>query len=176
MLKLAAVVCVLAGAARGEDEKPDPLAAMNWIVGDWTGVGEGQPGVSSSQRHATRIQGGKFIMVEGTSVYPKQEKNPKGEVHTSIDIWSFDRARAVFVMRQFDSLGFVSTYVQDKAASTPERLVLASEHLENVPTGWTARYSYIATARDEYQEIFELSTDATGFKPYVTGKFLRTNP
>lgn len=171
-LILAMVGSLLAATASAADKKKDPLEAMSWIVGDWTGIGEGQPGASASERHAERTQNGHFIMIEGRSVYPKQEKNKTGETHSSIDIWSFDQARDVLVLRQFDSLGFASTYVQDKAASTKGRIVLVSEYLQNVPAGWTARYTYTFTAPDEYHELLELN-GGEGLKPYVSGKFLR---
>jgi hypothetical protein len=161
-----------AGVASARDAKNDKLAAISWLVGDWAGVSEGQPGVSASSRHAKRVHNGKFIMIEGRSVYPKQEKNKSGEVHTSTDIWSFDKQRNLIVMRQFDNLGFVSTYVQDRAASKDGRLVLVSEHLENVPKGWKARYTYSYNAPNEYHERFELDS-GKGFELYVLGSRLR---
>ena len=150
---------------------PDRLAAIAWLVGDWTGVGEGRPGISASSRHAQRFNG-HFIRVEARSVYPRQESNPSGDVHTSLDIWSFDRRRNLLVMRQFDSLGFVTTYVQDQAASTGGRLVLVSEQMENVPAGWRARYTFEQPAPNEYRELFELDS-GTGYQRYVSNRFLR---
>ena len=153
--------------------KADPLAAVAPLVGDWTGVGEGEPGTSAAARHTERVHEGHFIRVEGRSVYPKQEKNKTGEAHTSTDLWSFDQARKLLVLRQFDSLGFVSTYVQDKAASRDGHVVLVSESLENVPAGWRARYTYDFIARDEYREHFELDPNGKGFQTYVSGRYLR---
>ena len=151
---------------------PDRLAAIAWLVGDWGGVGEGQPGTSGSTRHAQRIQNGRFISVESRSVYPKQERNGSGDIHTSLDVWSFDRRRNLLIMRQFDSLGFASTYVQDRAASADGRLVLVSEHMENVPPGWRARYTYQHAAPDEYTELFELDS-GSGYQRYVFNRLLR---
>lgn len=159
------------GAARATPARADPLAAIAWLIGDWTGIGEGQPGTSASSRHSARMHNGHFIRVEGRSVYPRQEANPNGEVHTSLDVWSFDQRRNLLVMRQFDSLGFVSTYVQDRAASTEGRLVLISESLENVPAGWRARYTYEHAAPTEYRELFELDS-GRGYERYVYGRFL----
>ena len=76
-------------------------------------------------------------------------------------------------MRQFDSLGFVSTYVQDVAASTGGRIVMVSEQLENVPAGWRARYTYEHPAPDEYRELFELDA-GRGLQTYVASRFVRT--
>lgn len=155
--------------------RADPLAAISWLVGNWTGVGEGQPGTSASLRRTERMHEGRFIRVEARSEYPPQGTNPTGEVHTSTDVWSFDRRRNLLVMRQFDSLGFVLTYVQDRAASTNGRVVLVSEHLENVPTGWRTRYTYEHAAPDEYQELFELDT-GHGYERYVSSRFRRAEP
>lgn len=167
------LLTLAAGTASARDvAENDKLAAISWLVGDWAGVGEGQPGASASTRHSIRAQNNNFIMIEGRSVYPKQEKNNSGEIHTSIDFWSYDRQRKLFVLRQFDSLGFASTYVQDRAASINGRIVLVSEHLENVPAGWKARYTYTYRAPNEYQELFELDA-GKGLELYVSGKFIR---
>lgn len=170
---LAILVLALAPApAAARDAAADRLAAISWLVGDWAGVGEGHGGVSAGTRRAVRVQNGHFIKVEGRSVYPKQDKNGSGEIHGSIDIWSYDRKRGLLIMRQFDSLGFASTFAQDRAASTAGRLVLVSEHIENVPPGWKTRYTYTYRAPDEYHELFELDT-GKGLEPYVSSRFLR---
>jgi hypothetical protein len=174
-MKLAFLISTLLAAApiaAAATPLDDRLSAISWLVGDWTGIGQGQPGTSASSRHNEPIHNAHFIRVEGRSVYPRQEGNPSGEVHTSTDIWSFDRRRNLLVMRQFDSLGFVSTYVQDREASTNGRLVLVSEHLENVPAGWRARYTYEHTGADDYHELFELDS-GSGYERYVDGRFLR---
>ncbi|MGZ8348060.1 MAG: hypothetical protein ACXWUP_13205 [Allosphingosinicella sp.] len=172
-LAILILLCALApGGASAAPASADPLAAISWLVGNWAGVGEGQPGTSTSSRHAERIHDNHFIRVEARSVYPAQQANPSGEVHTSLDLWSFDRRRDRLVMRQFDSLGFVSTYVQDRAASVDSRLVLVSEGLENVPTGWRARYTYEHVGSGEYRELFELDS-GRGYELYVFGRFHR---
>ena len=163
----------LALSAASAQPAADRLAPVAWLVGQWEGVGEGQPGRSASTRQAERLHGSRFLMVRGRSVYPKQEANRSGDVHGQLDIWSFDRARGLLVMRQFDTLGFVSTYVQDRAASVDGRIVLVSEHMENVPAGWRARYTFSHPAPDEYHELFELDS-GSGFQTYVSNRFLRT--
>jgi hypothetical protein len=160
----------LLGAA---EPKVDGLAELRWLIGEWRGVGEGDPGTSGSERHVDSFLDGQFIRATGRSVYPKQDKNPKGEIHEELDVWSFDRARSVIVLRQFDTLGFVGTYVLDKASSTADRWVLTAESLENVPKGWKARYTITRKSSDEYHEQLELDPDGKGFKPYVKNRFLK---
>lgn len=159
-------------AALARDGETDRLAAITWLVGHWAGVGKGHGGDSAATRHAVRTQNGHFIRIEARSVYPKQDRNKSGEIHSSLDLWSYDRRRERLVMRQFDSMGFVSTFVEDRAASTAGRLVLDSEHIENVPPGWKTRYTYTYRAPNEYEELFELDT-GKGLEPYVTSTFLR---
>lgn len=151
--------------------EPTGLARLDWILGDWKGEGHGDPGDSSSERHAQKILNGKFVQVAGRSVYEKQEKNPKGEIHEQTDVWSYDRSRKTLTLRQFDSLGFATTYVLDAAVSDSGRWVLNGEVLENVPRGWKARYIYTLTSASQYEETLELDTDGKGFKPYVTNVF-----
>jgi hypothetical protein len=173
LIFLLAMLGLAPSVAAAQAPAVDRLAPVAWLVGQWEGVGEGQPGTSASTRQAERLHGQRFIMIRGRSVYPRQEVNRSGDVHGQLDIWSFDRARNLLVMRQFDTLGFVSTYVQDRAASVEGGIVLISEQMENVPAGWRARYTFTHPAPDEYHELFELDS-GSGYQRYVFNRFLRT--
>ncbi|HEU5137675.1 MAG TPA: hypothetical protein VFU13_21210 [Steroidobacteraceae bacterium] len=168
-----AFLIALSTLLHAAEPKADGLAELRWLVGEWRGVGEGDPGTSGSERHIDSFLDGKYIRASGRSVYPRQEKNPKGEIHEELDVWSFDRARSAIVFRQFDTLGFVGTYVHDKASSSADRWVLTAELLENVPKDWKARYIITRKSNDEYHEQLELDPDGKGFKPYVTNRFLK---
>jgi hypothetical protein len=174
LLSICALWCTAASPAAEPVE--DGLADLRWMEGEWRGIGEGEPGSSGSERHVDSYLGNKYIRATGRSVYPKQDKNLGGEVHSQLNLWSFDRARGVVVMREFDTLGFVCTYVLDKAASAPDRWVLVAESLENVPKGWKARYVVTRKSADEFHEMLELDPDGKGFKPYVTNRFLKVSP
>jgi hypothetical protein len=152
---------------------PSGLQDLQWLIGDWKGTGEGDPGTSSSERHIASFLDGKYLRVDGRSVYEKQPKNPEGDIHGELGLWSYDRSRQTLVLREFDTLGFVSTYVLDAAASKPDHWVLVAESLVNVPQGWKARYLYTRVSSEEYQEVLELDPDGKGFKPYVTNRFRR---
>jgi hypothetical protein len=164
---------LLLASTHAAEPKVDGLAELKWLVGEWRGVGQGDPGTSGSERHVDSYLDGKYLRAQGRSVYPKQEKNPKGEIHAELDLWSYDKARNSIVLRQFDTLGFVVTYVIDKPASGPDRWVLVAESLENVPKGWKARYVITRKSQDEYHETLELDPDGKGFQPYVSNRFLK---
>jgi hypothetical protein len=161
------------GVAAKEPPKPDALARLHWLQGHWVGTGEGEPGTSATEREIACVLDCKYLRVDGRSVYPRQEKNQKGEIHASMDMWSHDRARDRLILRTFDTLGFVTTYVEDPAAGKDDTLVLVAEHLENVPAGWKARYTYTFVAPDEFQELFELDPGGKGYETYVRNRFLR---
>ena len=170
---LVVVALLCSATVRAAEPPADGLAEFRWLVGEWRGVGQGDPGTSGSERHIDSYLNDKFIRATGRSVYPKQEANPKGEIHEQLNLWSYDRSRKVIVLREFDTLGFVGTYVLDKAVSAQERWVLVAESLENVPKGWKARYVITRKSADEYHEMLELDPDGKGFKPYVTNRFLK---
>jgi hypothetical protein len=169
----AALVAMLLSASPGFASEPPGFAELHWLLGDWVGKGKGEPGHSTSERQAELVLEGKFVRVAGRSVYPKQKENPNGETHSQTDMWGYDRSRKLLTLRQFDTLGFASTYVLNTDASTSDRWVLIAEQLENVPKGWKARYIYVLKSPQEYEEVLELDTDGTGFKPYVTNRFTK---
>ena len=150
--------------------------SIEWLgvlLGEWRGVGDGKWGENSAQRKYSNVLDGTFVQGHGRSVYPKQEKNPRGEIHESIDMFSFDVNRKTIVLRQFDNEAFVTTYYLIPETSSPNRLVFVSGHLENVPIGWRARVLFEFQGEDEFHEYFELDTNKGSFERYLTTRFLR---
>jgi hypothetical protein len=86
----------------------DRLAPVAVFLGRWTGTTEGRPGKGTVEREYVHLLGGRFIQVRNRSSYPPQEKNPKGEVHEDMGMFSFDTSRKAIVFRQFHVEGFVS--------------------------------------------------------------------
>ena len=90
------------------------------------------------------VFGARFIQVRNRSIYLPREKNPKGETHEDIGFLGFDSSRKRMVFRQFHSEGFVNQYVLE-LNSTPDRLVFTTEAIENIPSGFRARETYVLT-------------------------------
>ena len=65
------------------------------------------------QREYTRILNSRFIRVQNKSVYVPQDKNPKGETHEDLGVFSFDKSRGRAVFRRFHVEGYVNQYVAD---------------------------------------------------------------
>jgi hypothetical protein len=174
VIVLATALCpVLASAAsQSAPSQDDPLSPIAALVGRWVGTTEGQPGKGTVERQYERVLGSRFIQVRNRSTYPPQEKNPKGEVHEDIGLFSFDSGRKRIVLRQFHTEGFVNQYVL-APDSTADRLVLSTEAIENIPPGWRARETYVLSGRDQLEEIFELAEPAKDFELYSRNRLTR---
>lgn len=174
----AGVFVVLAFAVPTSHESPqtnapgDPFQPMEPLIGRWEGTSEGQPGNGTVRREYSRILGSRYIRLENRSVYAPQEKNPKGEVHEDLGIFSFDCAQGRLVLRQFHVEGFVNHYVAEPS-SEAGRLVFTTEAIENIPAGWRARETYIMNGPDELEEVFELAAAGKEFELYSRARLKR---
>jgi hypothetical protein len=162
---LAVSLASSASRAQAPSNAADRLAPIALLVGQWKGTSDGQPGKGNVERQYERVLGSKFIQVRNRSVYPPQEKNPKGETHEDIGFFSFDSARKRVVLRQFHIEGFVNQYVLDPS-STADRVVFTSETIENIPAGFRARETYLLSGTDRFEEIFEIAEPGKDFDVY----------
>jgi len=149
------------------------LKALERLIGNWRGVGEGQPGTSQVERSYESVLGGQFLMVRNTSTYAPQERNPQGETHDDLGFFSFDKARERIVFRQFHVEGFVNQYVAAIATPESEIVVFESEAIENIPTGWHARETYHFSRADAFEEVFELAEPYKDFALYSRSQLRR---
>jgi len=174
-LLLAFVLVLLVPSPQKAGEQPftPSLDTLRPLLGEWRGVGQGRWGEFSAQVSYRFVLDGHFLQNDGISVYPKQEHNETGEIHRTLDLFSFDERRGTLVLRELDNEGFATTYYLDRAASEERRLVFVAEHLENVPEGWGARLTFELRSEDEFHETFELDADERGFKHFLTIRFLR---
>jgi len=143
------------------------------LVGSWEGTGKGQPGNSRVEREYQLVLGDKFLQVKNKSTYPPQKENPKGEVHEDWGLFSYDRTRKQFVLRQFHIEGFVNQYRLEKAASDAKSFVFVTESIENIAAGWRARESYKIVNANEFIETFELAEPGKDFEVYTETQFKR---
>jgi hypothetical protein len=146
---------------------------LKFLIGSWEGTGKGQPGSSKVERDYQLVLGGKFLQVKNKSVYPPQKENPKGEVHEDWGLFSYDRDRKQFVLRQFHVEGFVNQYRLEQPASDSRTLTFVTESIENIPAGWRARETYKIVNSNEFIEAFELAAPGKDFETYVETRFKR---
>jgi hypothetical protein len=171
---------VLAALCAGCAGMPAPrLAGDHWaplrpLLGRFVGEGAGEPGRSTVEREYRPILG-QFLQATNRSIYAPQAKNPKGEVHENWDIFSWDRRRKAFVLRQFHTEGFVNQYVLETVADEGRTLVFTSEAFENVAPGWRARETYRFVGADELVETFELAAPGADFAIYTENHLRRVH-
>jgi hypothetical protein len=160
----------LAGASQAPSNSR--LSAVQPLVGNWQGTSEGQPGTGTVTREYRAVLRDRFIEETNRSVYPAQEKNPKGELHEHRSFFSFDNARKAVVFRQFHGEGFVNQYVL-QPATKPGVLVFVSEAIENIPNGYRARETYTFISDNEFEEVFEIAEPGKDFALYSKARLKR---
>jgi hypothetical protein len=173
-LRPALLALVVLSTASGQgDKQPDVWAPVKVFVGHWEGTGKGEPGTSRSEREYAFVLNGRFLHVKNRSVYPPQDKNPKGETHLDWGLFSYDRNRKQLVLRQFHVEGFVNQYALKSISSDGKTLVFETESIENIPAGWRARETYRIVNENEFIEVFELAAPGEEFKVYTETHFKR---
>lgn len=153
--------------------KNDTWQHFRYFIGTWKGTGKGEPGSSDLDRVYELVLNNKFINVKHKSSYQPQTRNPKGETHEDWGYISFDRARKVYVLRQFHVEGFVTQYYAQTLTPDGKTIVFLSENLENLPAGFRARETYKILNEKEFVEIFELAPPGKEFSVYSENHFKR---
>lgn len=108
---------------------------MKFFLGSGKGTGTGESGNSTVERTYHFVLNDKFIHRVNTSTYAPQEKNPKGEIHHHLDVFSYDKGRKKFILRQFHQEGFVNEYVLDSIFADGKYISFVTELIENIPAG-----------------------------------------
>ena len=156
--------------------KPDPWAPVRFLLGEWEGTAQGEPGSGTAVRSYAFVLNNRYIEVRNQSTYPPQAKNPKGEVHHDWGMISYDRAAKKLVLRQFNIEGFVNHYVLDSVSPDGRTVVFVTAAIENIPPGWRGRETYTRISDDEFTEKFELAEPGKDFAPYSESRFRRKRP
>jgi hypothetical protein len=172
-LALFVILLVPILAQSQESTAKAPWDSLKFFVGNWQGTFQGQPGQGKGERHYEFVLRDKFLQLKNKSVYPPQEKNPKGEIHEDLGMFSYDGQRKKFVFRQFHVEGFVNEYVEQERSVDGKTLIFVTDSIENIPEGWRARETYKIVGPDEYAEVFELAPPQKEFELYSESHWKR---
>ncbi len=143
------------------------------LLGTWEGEVHGEPGIGKAERsYAFRLHD-RFIQITNKSVYPPQEKNPKGEIHEDIGFISYDAKAKKFMLRQFHVEGFVNQFALETLHDQQRTLVFVSTAIENIAPGWRAKETYRLLEKDEFIETFALAPPGKDFTTYSETHFRR---
>jgi len=154
------------------DAKPDPWAPVRFMLGNWQGEAQGDPGRGKVERSYSFVLADRFIEERNVSRYEPRD-GKEAEVHEHRSFVSYDKSRNTLMLRQFHEEGFVNLYAMNPALSTPTKLVFESVSFENFSNEWQARESYEVISNDEFVEIFELKPPGKEFEVYSRNHFRR---
>lgn len=168
---LSVLVTVLTQASQPETD--NPLETLAFLVGEWHGEEDASFGKGKGEREYRFIMDGRYLLSQNVSTFEPQERLPEGDRHEDWTIFSYDRGRRTFVLRQFNSEGFVNRFVLDASSLTPEKMVFLSEASENAPPGLRARLTYEKVSDDELHETFELATPGEDFDVMIRNHWKR---
>ena len=111
--------------------------------------------------------------MQNTSRFEPQEKNPEGETHKDITIFSKDVNRNLIVVHQFNNEGNVNTFIQDTLKSNNRNFVFVSESTENSPKGLKVRLTLKIDNKDEFTELFEIALPGKDFEIWLRNYWRR---
>jgi hypothetical protein len=156
----------------------DPTEADVWqplrrFLGTWEGEVHGEPGTGKAERSYAFSLRDRFIQITNKSVYPPQEKNPKGEIHEDIGFISYDTKARKFMLRQFHVEGFVNQFALETLDEQQRTFVFVSTAIENIAPGWRAKEAYRFVDKDEFIEVFALASPGKDFTIYSETHFRR---
>jgi hypothetical protein len=153
--------------------KPDPWIPLRSFIGQWEGESQGEPGKGQATRTYVFTLNNRFIQETNKSVYPPQEKNPKGETHEHLSFFSYDKAAKKFMLRQFHIEGFVCQYEIESISDDGRTFVFVSGPMENFMPGWRGRETYRFLNDNEFIETFALAGPGKEFANYSETHFRR---
>jgi hypothetical protein len=153
--------------------KPDPLAPLRLLVGQWEGDSTGTPGVGKTQREYRFVLRGRYLELKNTSVYPPKEAGKSSETHEDVGLFSFDKAAKKIRFRQFHVEGFVCHYVEESISEDGRTLVFTAAAIENIAPGWCGRETYRLVGEDQLVETFELAEPGKDFTLYSEARLKR---
>ncbi len=161
----------------GQDggEKTDMWQPLRYFLGKWEGYGSGKAGYGKGQREYTLILNDQYMYYSERTVFKPQENNPTGELHEEWTLFSFDRSRKKFIVRQFNSEGFINQLVLKKISPDSTTFVFVSERMENLPEGFRGRLTYIIQNENEFTEKFELAPPGKDFQSFINNYWKRKN-
>ncbi|MBU4254365.1 MAG: hypothetical protein KJ727_07175 [Acidobacteria bacterium] len=136
------------------EQKTDVWEPLRFLEGTWEGTGDGFSGQSVVEQSYTFILNGNFLQMQTRSEFKPQEKNPEGEIHEDMGIFSYDAGRKLFILRGFYIEGFVNQYVLETMPEDGKILEFMTETVENAPSGTKAKLVFNRIDMDKIERSF----------------------
>ena len=147
---------VLTAAAHGGQPGPTSvLKPLEYFAGSWIGEEAASFGKGQGERQYRFILQGRYLISQNTSRFPPQGGRAE-QVHEDWSVFSYDAARKAFVVRQFNSEGFVNILVMEPGSVVPRKMRFVGESSENAPKGTEVVLEYEVVNDGEFAERFEV--------------------
>lgn len=140
----------------------------NWLIGNWTGEGSGQPGQGGGTFTFSFDLDQKILIRKSHSQYPATANRP-GIIHDDLMVIYLDTNDNMSKAIYFDNEGHVINYSITYADKT---IVFVSEKSPKAPV---FRLTYTLLQNDQVNTKFEMSQDGVNFMTYIEGKSKRTS-
>jgi hypothetical protein len=135
------------------------FAKIDFLIGNWQGVETGLSGDGIGFRTYSYELGKNYIMEKNQSTFPKNDKNPHGEVHRDFGVISYNSNKNEIVYRSFNIEGFTNIFVLDTTLSTETKFVFITREIENNPGNWKAKVIIEKISETEFKEFFDIAMD-----------------
>ena len=154
-MKLTLAALVMLAAVQGQPPVSETWKPFEYFVGSWIGEETASFGKGKGERSYRLILQGRYLISENASRFPPQG-NRAAQAHDDWTVFSYDMARKTYVIRQFNSEGFVNTLVMDRSSEIPRKMRFVAEHTENAPPGTKAVLEYEIVGEREFVERFDV--------------------
>ena len=149
--------------------------AFEFFAGAWVGEESATFGEGRGERTYELVLQDAYLLSRNRSVFPPHEGLPEGDVHDDWTLLSFDRDRDTYVLRQFNSEGYVNTFVLDAVSSPPEHMIFVLEESENA-RGTAATLTLTRTDADVFEEVFDLTLPGATESITIRSRWTRMIP
>ena len=135
------------------------------LVGQWHASESGRD-IRADYR---LIANGNYLAVETVSVSRSEQ-----DVHTDLEIFSYDAPNKRVMMRQFVSEGVICRYKLDEISPDGKTMTFVTEHCEGGPPKFGARATYGFPSPGEYTAKLELAPNGKAYlSPCVDSRLRR---
>ncbi len=174
----ATIAATMAGAllfgplAAQEPDTTAQVAALDFFVGSWSGEESASIGTGQGARTYEIVLQGTYLLGRNRSLFVPQEGLPDGDDHEDWTWFSYDGERGTYVVRQFNSEGYVNRFVMEEGSTVPDRMTFVLEAAENA-RGGTGRLTYRIIDADTFDESFEFAWPDSDQRFTVSNRWTR---
>jgi hypothetical protein len=159
------VILTMSGFVGCSQDKAS-LEKWQWLIGEWKGEGDGQPGKGSGSFTFLPDLDKKVIVRKNHSEYPATKDKPK-IVHDDLMIVYPDFGNGLSKAIYFDNEGHVINY---SVKFESNMIMMISDRVANLPI---FRLTYILLDSKTIIVKFEMSQDGEKFTTYTDGKCVK---